>query len=251
MEEKVSEFRLNPGERLDDLIIDNLKIIQHEREFRFSLDAILLAHFATLKKDARVVDLGTGTGIISLLMTTRGALDVVGVEINPVLSDMAERSVSLNKLARNIHIINGDLRKVRELLPAGQWDTVVSNPPYRPLGEGHLNPNCQIAMARHETSATLSDVVEAAAFLVKYRGKFAMIHLPERLAEIMEVMRRFDIEPKRLQMVYPKIDREPKMLLIEGVRGAKCGLSVLPPLIVYNNDGSHSNDILKLYKKGK
>jgi tRNA1(Val) A37 N6-methylase TrmN6 len=247
----IFDVELNPGERIDDIIINNLKIIQHEKEFRFALDTILLAQFATLKKDALAVDLGAGTGAIGLLLASRGAQETVLVEINPALADMTRRSIILNNLAAKMRVINGDLRQIQKLLPAGRWDTVVSNPPYRSLGGGFLNADCKLAMARHETSAALSDVVQAAAFLVKYRGRFAMVHLPERLAEIMEVMRRFEIEPKRLRFVYPKIDRVPKMVLIEGVRGAKSGLEVLPPLVVYNSDGSYSEEILKLYGNGK
>ncbi|MDR1702631.1 MAG: tRNA1(Val) (adenine(37)-N6)-methyltransferase [Sporomusaceae bacterium] len=243
---------LKPGERLDDLMIKGLKLIQHEDEFRFSLDAVLLANFATLKKEARAVDLGTGTGVIALLLAARGAQETVGVEISPLLAEMAARSIALNGLAAKARIIEGDLLQVKDFLPAGQWDTVVSNPPYRPLGEGFLSPKAQIARARHEASATLRDVVGAARFLVKYRGRFAMVHLPERLAEIMAVMRDAQLEPKRLQLIYPKIGRKPNLVLIEGVRGAKSGLDVLPPLVVYNSDGSYTEDILSFYhKEGK
>lgn len=244
----MSEYPLNPGERLDDLQIKDLKIIQHEAEFCFSLDAVLLAHFATLKPGMSVVDLGTGTGVISLLLVARGAGRITGIELNETMADMAARSVRLNGLDRQIQIRQGDFRKLKGMLPAGEAGMVISNPPYRPLGGGFLNPRDNVAMARHEVTANLQDVVAAARYLVKFRGRFAMVHLPERMAEILKTMSNAGIEPKRLQLVYPAVKRKPTMLLVEGVRGANPGLDVLPPLVVYNSDGSYSEEILEYYK---
>ncbi|SDF22139.1 tRNA1(Val) (adenine(37)-N6)-methyltransferase [Sporomusa acidovorans] len=238
---------VKPGERVDDLLIHNLKLIQHPEEFCFSLDAVLLAHFASVRPNGVVADLGAGTGVIGFLLLARGASLVTGVEINPVMADMASRSVLLNGLTDKLRIVNGDLRDIRDLLPGGSFELVVSNPPYRPVGGGYISPNDRIAMARHELTANLTDIVAAARYLIKYRGRFAMVHLPERLAEIMLAMCQAGIEPKRLQFVYPRADRKPNMVLIEGVRGAKPGIDVLPPLIVYTDTGNYTNDILKLY----
>lgn len=242
---------LKPGERVDELIINNLKLIQHPGEFCFSLDAVLLAHFASVRHDGAVADLGAGTGVIGLLLLARGAATVTGIELNPVMADMASRSAKLNGLEDKLQIVSGDLRLVRDFLPGGNYELVVSNPPYRPVGGGYINPNDRVAMARHELTASLPDVVAAARHLVKYRGRFAMVHLPERLAEITLAMCQAGIEPKRLQFVYPRVDKKPNMVLIEGVRGAKPGIDVLPPLLVYTPDGNYSEDIMKLYEQDR
>lgn len=239
--------RLYPGERIDDLQINSLKIIQHREEFCFSLDAVLLAHFATVRPDDRAVDLGTGTGVIPLLLTARGVDSIAGVELNGLMADRAARSVQLNGLENKITILQADLRALKGVLTAGEYGLVISNPPYRPVGGGYLNPRDSVAMARHEITATLMDVIAAVRYLLKYRGRFAMVHLPERMPEILKVMSDAGIEPKRLQLVYPSSRKSPNMLLVEGTRGARPGLKVLPPLIVYQDDGSYSEDFLTYY----
>lgn len=239
---------LRPGERLDDLLIQNLRIIQHQDQFCFSLDAILLPHFATVKSGASAVDLGTGTGVIALLLTARGARSVTGVELNEYMADMAARSVQLNNLTDKVKILHGDMRRLAGVLPSGAFDLVVSNPPYRPVGGGFLNPADGVAQARHEVTATLKDVVAAARYLVKYRGRFAMVHLPERLADIITAFREADIEPKRLRFVHGSATKKPTMVLIEGIRGAKAGMEVLPPLFVYNPDGTYCKEITTWYE---
>lgn len=245
---KMASEILRPGERLDDLLIKNLKIIQHEREFCFSLDAVLLAHFATVRSGATVIDLGAGTGVLGLLLLARGAGAVTGVELNPYMADMANRSISVNGLAEQAKIINADIRDVAALLPSGETDLIISNPPYRPTGGGFVSPNSNVAMARHEISAGLLEFIAAARFLVKYRGRFAMVHLPERMAEILKAMSEAELEPKRLRLVYPGPDKKPKFLLVEGIRGGKPGLDVLPPLYVYGPDGGYSPEILAYYQ---
>lgn len=240
---------LHDGERVDDLMVGHLKVIQHENEFCFSLDAILLSHFVTVRPEVRVVDLGTGTGVIAFLLTARGAGHVTGLELNPTTADMAARSVLLNQLEGKVSILRGDLCRVKELLPSEGYELVVSNPPYRPVKGGYLSSNDNVAKARHEVTATLQDVIHAARYLLKYRrGRFAMVHLPERMAEILTAMSQAGIEPKRLRLVYSSLDKEPVMLLVEGVKGAKPGLRVLPPLVVYKPDGSYSHEILQWYK---
>jgi len=244
------EVMVGLEERVDELLIGQLKVIQHEEEFCFSLDAILLSHFATVRPGIKAVDLGTGTGVIALLLTARGAQHVTGVELSHSMADMAKRSVALNKLEEKVVIMQGDLRKVKDILPSDGCDLVVSNPPYRPVGGGYISPNDKVAQAKHEITATLNDVVNAARYLLKYRrGRFAMVHLPERMAEILTAMSQADIEPKRLQLVYSSIDKKPTMLLVEGIRGAKPGLEVLPPFVVYKPDGSYSNEIKQYYKE--
>lgn len=243
---------LRPGERLDDLLINGLKIIQHPAEFCFSLDAVLLAHFASVRPGAAAVDLGAGTGVLGLLLIARGVGSVTGVEINSRMAELARRSARLNALDERLTIVTGDVRQLGGgLLPGNTWELVVSNPPYRRVGAGKLNALSAIAAARHEISGGLPDFVAAARYLLKYRGRFAMVHLPERMAEILTAMHQAGIEPKRLRLVYPTPDTKPKMLLVEGVRGAQPGLEVLAPLVVYNADGGYSREIEAYYQAGE
>lgn len=242
---------LKPGERLDDLIIQGMRVIQHQQQFCFSLDAILLANFATVKSRALCSDLGTGTGVIAFLLAARGAAKVDGFEINSVMADMARRSAALNQLAESVSIHTMDLRKIKGHFPAGSLDLVVSNPPYRPLGKGKISVIDDVAIARHEIAATLADVVCAAKHLLKYRGRFALVHLPERLAEILVAMHDAGIEPKRLRLVQASADKSPSMVLVEGVVGASPGLEVEAPLFVYRENGDYAQAILDYYPEDK
>lgn len=244
---------LRPGERLDDLLIGGLRIIQHKDQFRFSLDAVLLAHFATVKRRAAAVDLGAGSGVLGLLLATRGAERVTGVEINPDLADMARRSIAVNGLTDRLAILGADVRSLKDggLLAAGRWDLVVTNPPYRLPGGGAVSPRGAVAQARHELAGGVDDFVAAAAFLLKERGRLAMVHLPERLTDIAGAFRGAGIEPKRLRLVHPAPDKAAKLLLVEGVRGARPGLAVLPPLFVYGGDGRYSPEIMAYYQAGE
>lgn len=244
---------LRPGERLDDLLIGGLRIIQHADHFRFSLDAVLLAHFATVKKDAAVVDLGAGTGVLGLLLVALGAKSVTGVELNPELADMARRSIAVNGLADRLSVLCADVRSIKAegLLAARRWDLVVANPPYRAPGGGAVSPRGAVAQARHELAGGLDDFVAAAAFLLKASGRLAMVHLPERLTDVVAAMRGAGIEPKRLRLVHPLPDKAAKLLLVEGVSGARPGLAALPPLFVYGGDGGYTGEILAYYRAGE
>jgi tRNA1(Val) A37 N6-methylase TrmN6 len=240
---------LLPGERVDELGVRNWRIIQREDEFRFSLDAVLLAHFATLRPQVRVVDLGCGGGAVALFLLARGAAIVSGLELNPRLADMAERSAVLNGLSAQLEIVHGDVGEIRSYYPAGQADLVTANPPYRPVASGRVSPSTGLAMARHESCSCLRDFVRAAAFLLRVRGRFAMIHLPERLADICGELREAGLEPKRLRLVQPFADRPPRMVLVEAVKGAApAGLSVLPPLVVYQARNEYHPEILSYYR---
>ncbi len=241
---------LKAGEQLDDLVINNWKIIQRQDSFRFTLDAVVLAHFATVKRHGMAVDLGTGTGVIAMLLCARGATRVEAVELAIDMADLAARNMALNGLTDKIAVKQGDLRQIKGILPAGVFDLVVSNPPYRPVGGGFLNASDKVATARHEMTATLADVIGAARYLVKYRGRFAMVHLPERLTDILVCMREHGIEPKRLRLVQSAVHKKPNMVLVEGIRGAKAGLEVLPPLIVYEADGTYQREIAQWYQGG-
>lgn len=236
---------LQAGERLDDLLTHNLKIIQSPEVFSFSLDAVLLARFAGVPPRGRILDLCTGNGVIPLLLTTRTEAAIDGVEIQPRLADMARRSVRLNRLEDRIRMIEGDLR---EWKPEGElYDAVTVNPPYLPVTSGDRKENIHQAMARHEIGCKLEDVVAACARSVKAGGRVAMVHRPSRLADIVELMRHCRIEPKRVRFVHPRKDAEANMILIEGTRDGRPEVRLLPPLIVYEEDGEYTPELLAVF----
>ncbi len=240
-------YKLNKYERLDDLLTHDLKIIQDEREFCFSLDAVLLAHFVSAKKTAQGLDLGTGTGVIPLLLSLR-VKKIYGIELNPVTANLAKRNVVLNQLEDKIVILEGDYRQIANLPLPEQFDFVVANPPYRPSKHGDVNIKPGVATARHEITTDLDTVVAVAARKLKYHGRFAMVHLPERLGEIIVSMHRHNIAPKRLRFVQPKRNKKPNIVLIEGVFGGNIGgLQVDVPMIVHNDDGSYTEELLSYY----
>ena len=242
-----SKVQLGPDERLDDLLWSGRHIIQNTTQFCFSIDAVLLAHYPRYRKSWRVFDLGTGTGVMPLLLADE-VKEVHALEINPVMADLAKRNVELNGLEDKIHVAQGDYRQIGELYERESFDCVIANPPYRPLKQGIISSMEGIASARHEVTATLEDVVRAARYLLKFRGRFAMVHLPERLGEIIVTMAKYQIQPKRLQLVQPKPDKESNLMLIEGVvGGAPGGLKAELPLVVHKPDGSYTDEILAIY----
>lgn len=241
-------IELKDGERLDDLQCNGLRIIQNEKLFCFGMDAVLLTGFTRVKEGERVLDLGTGTGIIPLLLSakTKGE-HFTGLEISNSSADMARRSVRLNGLEQRIEIIQGDIKEAGELFAPASFDVVTSNPPYMIGQHGLINSDLEKAAARHEILCTLEDVVRAAARLVRSGGRFCLIHRPFRLAEIIRVLSRYRLEPKRMRLVYPYTDREPNMVLIESVRGGNPRMTVEKPLIVYEKAGVYTSEIKELY----
>ena len=238
---------LKENERLDDLMKSGRHIIQNTQEFCFSLDAVLLAHFLRFKSRQRVLELGTGTGVIPLLIADEVAR-VDAVELNPVMADLAARNVFLNELEAKVFVREGDYRSIRELYPAESFDVVLANPPYRPVAHGQVNKISGVARARHEFTATLENVVTAARYALRFGGRFAMVHLPERLGEILVALHEHQMEAKRLQLVQPKPGKASNMMLVEAVVGAAPGgLKVLPPLIVHEEDGSYTEEIKRIY----
>lgn len=239
---------LKPGERLDDLQRNGYRIIQDPERFCFGMDAVLLSGFATAPDGGRLLDLGTGTGIIPILMAAKTrAKELIGLEIQPESADMANRSVILNDLGERVKIISGDIKEAGDLFEAASFDVVTSNPPYMIGGHGLQNPEGPKAIARHEVLCDLEDVVKAAARCLRPGGKFYMVHRPFRLAEIMVVMNRYKLEPKRMRLVYPFIDKEPSMVLIEGARGGKSRITVEPPLIIYESQNKYTKEIYDIY----
>lgn len=239
---------LRDGERLDDLQCRGYHIIQNPNIFCFGMDAVLLADFATGKTGATVMDLGTGTGVIPMLMEARGkGAHFTGLEIQEYSADMAERSVAYNHLQDKIEIIHGDIKEVPSAFRAASFDIVTSNPPYIKDNHGLQNANSPKNIARHEILLVLEDVIQAAAYLLNEGGTFAMVHKPFRLAEIIRLLSAYRLEPKRLCMVQPYVDKEPNMVLIEAVKGGNAMVKVEPALIVYNRDGSYTEDLLSRY----
>ncbi len=241
-------IELKDSERLDDLQRNGLKIIQDPERFCFGMDAVLLSGFANAKEGDRVLDLGTGTGIIPILMSAKTkARELVGLEIQEESADMARRSVRLNDLEDKVKIVQGDIKEAGQIFDAASFDVVTSNPPYMINSHGLQNPDAPKAIARHEVCCSLEDVVAAAARCLKSGGKFYMVHRPFRLAEIMVVMHEYKLEPKRMQLVYPFVDKEPSMVLIEGARGGKSRITVEKPLIIYEAPGKYTPEIYDIY----
>jgi tRNA1(Val) A37 N6-methylase TrmN6 len=247
--EMQAEHVLQSGERLDHLLTRDLQIIQSPEVFSFSLDAVLLARFAGVPPRGRILDLCTGNGVIPLLLSTRTEAGIEGVEIQPRLADMARRSVALNRLSDRITIHEDDLRNwVPEYSGTeGVYDAVTVNPPYLPKHSGEQKGNPYLAMARHELGCTLEDVVAASAKAVRAGGRVSMVHRPARLADIIDLMRRFRLEPKRIRFVHPRSEAEANMVLIEGSKYGKPEVRLLPPLIVYEQDGSYTKELLDVF----
>lgn len=239
---------LKAGERIDDLQRNGYSIIQNPGRFCFGMDAVLLTGFADVKKNARVIDLGTGTGIIPILLEAKTkASHLTGLEIQSESADMAQRSVYLNNLEGKISIVRGDIREAESLFASASFDMVTCNPPYMAGNRGLKNPNDAMAIARHEVLCSLEDVIKAAAYLLPPGGSFCMVHRPFRLPEIMETLNKYKLEPKRMQMVYPYISSEPNMVLLQCIKNAKHHLTVEKPLIVYEKPGKYMPEIYDIY----
>ncbi len=236
------------GERLDELQRNGYFIIQDPGRFCFGMDAVLLSGFARVKKGEKAIDLGTGTGIIPILLEakTKGE-HFTGLEIQPESADMAKRSVQYNHLEEKIDIVTGDIKEASKLFGASSFDVVTTNPPYMIGAHGLINPADTKAIARHEILCVLDDILRESARLLKPQGRFYMVHRPFRLAEIFCSMVAYHIEPKRMRLVYPYADKEPNMVLIEGMRGGKSRLAVEKPLIVYSAPGVYTEEIVEVY----
>ena len=235
------------NERLDDLQ-NGYFLIQDPARFCFGMDAVLLSSFACVKPGENVLDLGTGTGILPVLLCakTQGG-PFTGVEIQEELVDMAARSAAYNNLTGRIRFVHGNIQEAAALFGAASFRVVVCNPPYMRSGHGLQNGKDSVSIARHEVFCSLEDVIREGAAVLKEKGRFYMVHRPFRLAEIIRLMCQYRLEPKRLRLVYPFADREPNMVLIEGVKGASPWLKTEPPLIVYEKPGEYTEEVLSMY----
>ena len=252
-ETEEKEGLLHPGERLDDLQRDGYRIIQNGKYFCFGMDAVLLSAFACIKPGERMLDLGTGTGVIPILLRARTGYGpdkgnaFTGLEINEYCADMAQRSVRFNQIEDNVRIVQGDIRKADQTFAGGSFDVITSNPPYMIAGHGFESADPCVAAARTEVLCTLEDVVCQASRLLKEQGRFYMVHRPFRMAEIICMLTKHRLEPKRIRLVYPFVDREPNMLLIEARKGGRPRVSAEPPLIIYESKGVYTREVRELY----
>lgn len=245
------EIKLKENERIDDLEFKNLKIIQNKDGFCFGIDSILLTDFAkNIKQNSKVIDLGTGTGIIPILLYGKTKnTKFVGVEIQPEVAEMANRSVKLNLLENNIEILNTNILELSKIYNRGSFDVVTTNPPYKKINTGVINENNKKLISRYEITASLEDFIRTASFLLKDLGEFYMVHRPDRLVDIFYEMRKNKIEPKKIKFIYPNKNKKTNLVLIKGIKNGKQFLEFENNLYVYNEDGNYTNEILKIYNK--
>ena len=246
-------MKLKDDEVIDDLEFENLKIIQNQNWFKYGIDSVILSDFAKgIKKNTKVLDIGTGTGIISILLSKKTeAKEIIGIEIQDEVADMAKRSVSLNGLDDKIKIINDSILNIENYYSKEYFDCIVTNPPYQKNNSGIKNENEKKLISRHEIKCSLEDLIISSYKILKYNGIFYMVHRPERLVDILYLMRKYKIEPKEIRFVQTRFDEKPILALIKGIKCSGKFLKVLNPLIIYKDNGEYTDEILKIYNKEK
>lgn len=248
------ETMLKEGERIDNIGFGDLRLIQKPGDFCYGIDAVLLATFADVKKGGKVIDLGTGTGVIPLILSRRTEeTEIIGIEVQKDSYERALRNVELNNLSDRVMMIHGDVNEIAEkkLFSKHSFDVVITNPPYIKDGGGIKNKDEAKTIARHETTADLSDFISAACYLLKERGDFYMIHRPSRLVDICFLCRQHKLEPKKLRLVSPNRDSAPNLILIHCVKYGMPELNFLDPLYVYQEDGTYTSEVMSLYERNK
>ena len=245
------ESLLKGNERIDDLQIKNLKIIQNKNGFCFGIDSVLLSDFATgIKDNSKIIDLGTGTGIISILLTAKiKAKEIIGVELQNEVADMARRSVVLNNLESIVSILNQDIRNLDKILNIGCYDAIVTNPPYMKTDSGLINENPMKLISRHEVQCTLEDIARISYKMLKNNGEIYMVHRPDRLVDIMEIFRKYKLEIKEMRLVYSKYNSQANLVLVKAVKNGQPFLKIKKPLYIYEEDGKYTKEVLKIYNK--
>lgn len=236
------------NEKIDDLQRGGLRVIQRADAFRFGTDAVLLADFAAPRRHDRVCDLGTGTGIIPLLLYAReNTISADAVEIQPDMADMAARSMAMNGLNEKIRVLPGDLRSIRALLPHARYDLVTCNPPYGKAGGTLLNPDASKRLARHEESCAIEDVACAAAWLLQNGGRLCCVFPAARMIELSDAMRKYRMAPKRIRMVHSRVEKAAHLCLMEGMLDARPGLIIEPPLVIYDENNAYTPELRRIY----
>ncbi len=245
------EIELKENERIDDLELENLKIIQNKNGFCFGIDSVLLSDFAKkIKKESKIIDLGTGTGILPILLSAKTQnTKIVGVEIQQEVAQMANRSVILNSLQDRIQIICENIKNLKQIYEPNSFDAVVTNPPYKKEGTGKINEQENKLISRHEITAKLEDFIITAKYLLKDQGSFYMVHRTERLVDIFSLLRKHKLEPKTLKVVQPNKEKAPNLVLIKAIKNAKPFLNIEKPLYIYKEDGNYTEEVLKIYYK--
>lgn len=239
---------MQANERIDDLQRGGLRVIQRADAFRFGTDAVLLADFAAPRRHDRVCDLGTGTGIIPLLLYAReNTISADAVEIQPDMADMAARSMAMNGLNEKIRVLPGDLRSIRTLLPHARYDLVTCNPPYGKAGGTLLNPDASKRLARHEESCAIEDVACAAAWLLQNGGRLCCVFPAARMIELSDAMRKYRMAPKRIRMVHSRVEKAAHLCLMEGMLDARPGLIIEPPLVIYDENNAYTPELRRIY----
>ena len=247
------EVNLKYNERIDDLQLDNLKIIQNKDGFCFGIDAVLLSDFAKdIRNNSIVLDLGTGTGIIGILLCAKTKLSkIYGIDIQEDVCDMALRSIKLNNLEDKFEIINTNIKELTTIFEEASFDAIVSNPPYKKDNSGLKNESEAKLISRHEITASLEDFVSVSSKLLKSNGSIYMVHRPERLSDLFYLLKKYNLEPKKLRLVQSYQNSKPKLVLVKATKNAKSFLNIEQPLIIYNKDGSYTDEIFKIYNKEK
>lgn len=243
------KIKLKDNERIDDLQLNNLKIIQNKDGFCFGIDAVLLSDFAKdIRNNSRVLDLGTGTGIVGILLCEKTKLSkIYGIDIQKDVCDMALRSVELNNLEKKFEIINTNIKNLNEIFEENFFDAIVSNPPYKKDNTGLKNESETKLISRHEITASLEDFISVSSRLLKNNGNIYMVHRPERLSDLFYLLKKYNLEPKKLRLVQSYINSKPKLILVKATKNAKSFLNIEEPLIIYNKDGSYTEEIFKIY----
>ncbi|MDY6084842.1 MAG: methyltransferase [Dialister sp.] len=247
----MTDWLLREGERLDDLVRDGMRIIQREDEFCFSIDSVLLAHYTVIRKQDIIADLGTGTGVIPLLLTSREAVNITAFEINPVMADIARRNVEGNHRGELIHVIEGDYRNAPLTFGSGAFSSLVVNPPYREAGSGRMSPIRGVASASYELDASLEDVFKVASKILKYGGRITMVHRADRLADLITYGRAYRMEVKRMRFVYARKGHTAVRILMEFRYGGHPEAQVDPPLLLHKSDGTYTDEVLCMFGKDR
>jgi len=241
--------RVREDEKLDELFDGRIRIIQKKAGYRFSLDAILLAHFASRIPAASIIDLGTGSGVVPLILARKSAsAKITGVEVQPGLADMARRTIELNGLGGRVTIERGDIRELAAVFPSSSFDLVVCNPPYYPLDNGRINPHQEKAIARHEIKATVQDVIRVSQYLAADSGSVLIIFPAKRLIQLLSAFKAAGLRPRCLRIIYSQLSGEAKLVLVEGCRGGNPELEIAGPFSIYGADGEYSAEMKTIYE---